>query len=99
MEYARIDRKRTGERLRALCRERGVTVRDIQECLCLTYPQSIYRWFRGDALPTVENFCALSALLQARLDEMLVREEPRRHPGGVGRWGRLLDYYFRLKFL
>ena len=35
----------------------------------------VYRWFRGDSLPTLENIYALSVLLGVAIDELLVREE------------------------
>lgn len=33
--------------------------------------QAIYKWQRGDSLPTVDNLYALSALFQTSVDDIL----------------------------
>lgn len=49
-------------------RARGLTVKDIQEYLELSTPQSIYHWFDGRNLPTLDNPYALSELFEVPLD-------------------------------
>lgn len=49
-------------------RARGLTVKDIQEYLELSTPQSIYHWFDGRNLPTLDNLYALSELFEVPLD-------------------------------
>lgn len=44
----------------------------IQEYLNLSCPQPIYRWFKGQNLPTVEKLYALSILLGVHMEELLV---------------------------
>ena len=39
-------------------------------------PQAIYKWQSGKSLPTVDNLYALSALLDVRMDEILVAAKP-----------------------
>ena len=50
-------------------------MRDIQKYLHLSFPQSIYRWFKGKILPSVEHLCALSRLLNVHMEEFLVLQE------------------------
>ena len=50
----------------------GYDVKYIQEYLNLSCPQLIYRWFKGQNLPTVEKFYALSILLGVHMEELLV---------------------------
>lgn len=50
----------------------GYDVKDIQQYLHLSCPQSIYCWFKGKILPSVEYFSALSPLLGVHMEEMLV---------------------------
>jgi len=35
-------------------------------------PQAIYKWQNGTALPTVDNLIVLAALLNVRIDDILV---------------------------
>ena len=70
--YPNIDMEKTGERLEAMIRSAGYSVRDIQQYLCLSCPQSIYRWFKGKILPSVEHLHALSVLLGVHMEELLV---------------------------
>lgn len=52
----------------------GYDVKYIQEYLHLSCPQSIYRWFKGRALPSAEHLCALSKLLNVHMENLLVLE-------------------------
>lgn len=70
--YPNIDMEKTGKRLETMIRGAGYSVRDIQQYLCLSCPQSIYRWFKGRILPSVEHLHALSVLLGVHMEELLV---------------------------
>lgn len=63
----------TGNRLRKLGQSSGYSVKDIQQYLGLSCPQSIYRWYKGDILPSVDNLLKLSELYQVHMEELLVR--------------------------
>ena len=69
-----INQTKTGIKLKAMLRMAGYDVRYIQEYLHLSCPQSIYRWFKGRALPSVEHLCALSKLLNVHMEDLLVLE-------------------------
>lgn len=70
-KYTKIDMEETGRRIRELVREKGLSVKDVQEALSLGTPQSIYHWFEGRNLPTVDNLYALSELLEMPIDFLL----------------------------
>lgn len=67
-----IDPVKTGRRLERLIRQRGYSVRDIQYLLHLSCPQPIYRWMRGQILPSVEHLFVLAKLLQVHMEELLI---------------------------
>lgn len=69
-----IDQTKTGIKLKAMLKIAGYDVKYIQEYLHLSCPQSIYRWFKGRALPSVEHLCALSKLLNVHMEDLLVLE-------------------------
>ena len=75
--YPVIDLVATGNNIRRLRMERGLTVRDLQSYFGFEEPQAIYKWQRGKSLPTVDNLYALGALLEVSMDEILVSARPK----------------------
>ncbi len=71
-EYPIIDLPKTGENIRRLREERGLSIRDIQQYLGLEEPNALYQWQKGHCLPTVDHLCALSALFDVTMNEILV---------------------------
>lgn len=72
-----IDMKLTGARIRQLVMEAGYDVKTIQRLLHLSCPQPVYRWFKGQVLPTVDHLLALSRLLGVHMEELLVCDSGR----------------------
>ena len=70
--YHPIDQQRTGQKLKIMVKLAGYDVKYIQDYLNLSCPQPIYRWFKGQILPSVEKLCALSNLLDVHMEELLV---------------------------
>ena len=67
-----IDPVATGENIVRLRKERGMTVRDLQEWFGFEEPRAIYKWQHGETLPSVDNLYALSAILEVPIEEILV---------------------------
>jgi len=72
-----IDMAATGKNIQRLRKARGLSVSDVQRYFGFEAPQAVYKWQKGQSLPSVDNLFALSVLLEVPLDELLVREEPR----------------------
>lgn len=69
--FPTIDRSATGLNIRRIMDERNLTAKEVQEYLCLGTVQSVYHWFNGISMPTVDNLYAMSELFQVTIDEML----------------------------
>ena len=67
-----IDMAATGRRIERLRREAGFSVKDIQAVFGFSTPQAIYKWQRGEALPTLDNMTVLARLLGVRIEEIIV---------------------------
>ena len=67
-----IDMAATGKNIAAMRREAGVTVRDMQCVLGFSTPQAIYKWQRGDAMPTIDNLAIIAAMFGVKIDDILV---------------------------
>lgn len=72
-----IDAKRTGKRIKQLCEAKNITVKNIQEELNIGAFQSIYNWFSGKTLPSLDNMYRLSKMLNVAMEEMIVDNSSR----------------------
>ena len=67
---------KTGQNIGRLRKQAGLSVRDLQDIFGFATPQAIYKWQQGAALPTLDNLVVLAAVLQVRLDDILVITDP-----------------------
>ena len=67
-----ISLEATGANILSLRKSRGYTVADLQEYFGFDAPQAIYKWQRGESLPSVDNLLALSQLLKVPIEKILV---------------------------
>nr|MBQ4455194.1 helix-turn-helix transcriptional regulator [Clostridia bacterium] len=77
--YSVIDLVATGNNIKRLRLERGLTVRDLQSYFGFEEPQAIYKWQKGQSLPTVDNLYALGCLLDVSMDDILVPVSSQLH--------------------
>ena len=73
-----IDLPATGLNIVQLRVRAGLTVRELQDIFGFGTPQAIYKWQRGDTLPTVDNLAALAALFGVKTVDILVYREDGR---------------------
>lgn len=74
VEYPIIDIKRTGWNLKRICEDKKISAVELQNFLGLSCPQTVYRWFSGQAIPSVDNLFALGKLFKLPIDQLLVRK-------------------------
>ena len=67
-----VDMKHTGQNIASLRAARGISVRDLQEMLGIDTSQAIYKWQRGETLPTIENLAALAYIFGVTMDEIVI---------------------------
>ena len=72
VEFPVIDPIATGKNILSLRKEKGLTVRNLQEYFGFEEPQAIYRWQYGKTIPSVDNLYALSAILGVPMEKILV---------------------------
>ena len=77
--YPVIDLVATGNNIRRLRLERGMTVRDLQSYFGFEEPRAIYKWQKGESLPTVDNLYALGNLFEVPMDQILVPVAVKLH--------------------
>lgn len=72
MVYPLIDVAATGSRIDDLRRESGISVAVMRDLLGLSTTHAIYRWLRGETLPTLDNIVALSMMFEVAIDDLIV---------------------------
>ena len=53
-------------------KQRGVTPRQLQLIMDFPYVQTIYNWFAGKNMPTLDNLVVLAQLLDVAMDDLIV---------------------------
>ena len=67
-----IDLAETGKNIRRIREASGISVKEIQKILGFTNPQAIYKWQKGECLPSIDNLVIIAAVFGVTIDEILV---------------------------
>ncbi len=71
-----IDAIATGANIRALIKSKGLKVTDVQAIFGFRTPQAIFKWMRGDALPSIDNIVILAHILDVTVDTIIITNIP-----------------------
>ena len=88
MKYPVVDPKATGNRIKELRKEHRLTVSEVRDFMGFESEQAVYKWQRGDSLPTVDNLYALSALFETSIDDIIrgSRDEEDERSSSFDSW-------------
>ena len=67
-----IDMIATGANIRALIKDKGLKVTDVQTAFGFNTPQAIFKWMRGDAMPSIDNMVILAHILDVPIDKIII---------------------------
>ena len=67
-----IDPAATGANIKALIKSKGLRVTDLQTMFGFNTPQAIFKWLRGDALPSIDNLVILAHILDVTIDAIII---------------------------
>lgn len=62
-------------RIRDLMDQRGVTVKMVAAHLGLASGNAVYKWERGQCLPTIDSMVMLTDILECSLDDLIAIKE------------------------
>lgn len=71
MNIPTVDVARTGQNIKKLRKDAGLSIGALQKMLGFGTPQAIYKWQRGDTLPTIDNLVVLSSVFGVKIDDIL----------------------------
>ena len=67
-----LDLEATGTKIKTLMKQRGITPRQLQILLNFPYVQTVYNWFAGKNMPTLDNLVVLAKVLNVAMDDIVV---------------------------
>jgi transcriptional regulator with XRE-family HTH domain len=73
--YPVLDPQATGQRIKEIRMRKHISVNEICEYMGFENPQAVYKWQRGESLPTVDNLFALSRLFETSMETILCTRE------------------------
>lgn len=66
-----INTTATGANIKAMMKARQMTTADIQKACGFGTPQAIFKWFRGDAMPTIDNMVIVADLFGCTVNDII----------------------------
>lgn len=72
--YPIINLKETGQNIKRMREEKGMSVRQLADLMEFESVQAVYNWQNGISLPSIINLKILSELFNKSMDEILVFE-------------------------
>ena len=70
-----INMAATGNNIFQMRRRAGMTVQDLQNIFGFSSPQAIYKWQRGEAMPTIDNLVILASVFDTTMDAIVIRNQ------------------------
>ena len=67
-----LDLAATGAKIKTVMKDKGITARELQLIMDFPYVQTIYNWFAGKNMPTIDNLVVLAKILAIPMDELVV---------------------------
>ena len=67
-----LDLDATGAKIKTVMKDKGITARELQIIMDFPYVQTIYNWFAGKNMPTIDNLVVLAKILAVSMDDLVV---------------------------
>ena len=67
-----LDLAATGAKIKTVMKDKGITARELQIIMDFPYVQTIYNWFAGKNMPTIDNLVVLAKILAVPMDELVI---------------------------
>ena len=67
-----IDVKATGTNIKNIIKSKGFRISDVQARCGFNTPQAIFKWMRGDAVPTIDNLIILADMFDIPIDKIII---------------------------
>ena len=65
-----LDLEATGTKIKTLMKQRGITPRQLQILLDFPYVQTVYNWYAGKNMPTIDNLVGRAQVLGVTMEDI-----------------------------
>ncbi len=74
MKYPTINLQKTGDNITRLMKKNSLKTSKLQEIFGFENPQTIYKWRRGECLPSIDNLVILAEVFKVTIDKIIIIE-------------------------
>ena len=67
-----IDMMATGANIKQIAADKGMKAKDIQAVFGFGTPQTVFKWFRGVTIPTIDSMVILAKVFDTTIDAIIV---------------------------
>jgi transcriptional regulator with XRE-family HTH domain len=67
----KIDTVASGRKIKAQMATKGMTAEEVTEALGYSDRSTIYRWMRGETMPSYENLVNLTIIFQCKIKDLV----------------------------
>lgn len=67
-----INMQATGQNIKRMMKDRGMTVKDVQEIFGFTTTQAVYKWIWGKTLPSIDNMVVIAKIFNVKIDDIII---------------------------
>ena len=67
-----IDMRATGMNIKQMIKNKGFKISDVQARCGFHTPQAIFKWLRGDSVPSIDNLVILSDMFGVTIDQIII---------------------------
>ena len=71
MDIPAIDPVKTGANIKAMTKSRNISAATLAGYFGFSSPSVVFKWFRGDTMPSLDNMYALTVILDADLRDII----------------------------
>ena len=68
----------TGANIKNMMKARNIKVKDVQAVCGFGTPQAIFKWMRGDCMPTIDNMLIIADMFGCTMDDIVVVNKKAR---------------------
>lgn len=62
----------TGVQIKKIMNQKGISARQLQSILDFPYVQTVYNWWAGKNMPTIDNLVVLAQILGVKMEDLIV---------------------------
>ena len=62
----------TGANIKDMMKKKNIKAKDIQKQCGFGTPQAIFKWMRGDSMPTIDNMIIIADMFGCTMDDIVV---------------------------